>query len=146
MFMLSRADAERLKHLVTAADDKQQCHISTFVVGCALIWVCLIKSRPLDCRNRFRFSVSMTYLWNCLIAGCVIIQKSEAIGDNGIILAAKALGKRIKAIEKDWTDNGAWSIAEGSKTGCPCLTGVAESPNLRVYETDSGGEGLARLS
>ncbi|XP_039059704.1 coumaroyl-CoA:anthocyanidin 3-O-glucoside-6''-O-coumaroyltransferase 1-like [Hibiscus syriacus] len=154
-FVLSRAGAERLKHLVTAADDKHQCHISTFVVTCALMWVCLIKSKEIvtnnsshddkdkfyhfifsfDCRNLLGFSIPTTYFGNCIIPGCISIKKSEAIGENGIIFVAKALGQRIKAMGSDWTDNGAKSFEEMTKGQ---FIGVAGSPKLRVYDTDFG--------
>ncbi|KAK8537199.1 hypothetical protein V6N12_043372 [Hibiscus sabdariffa] len=77
-FVLGRAHAEILKNLVTAqcknSVDSGTYHISTFVVTCAFIWVCLIKSKervsyanseddnvfyyflfPIDCRTAWNF-------------------------------------------------------------------------------------------
>ncbi|KAE8662176.1 HXXXD-type acyl-transferase family protein, putative isoform 2 [Hibiscus syriacus] len=135
-FVLGRAHADKLKHWVTAhcknSVDSETCHVSTFVVTCAFIWVCLIKSKdrvshvvdneddkfyyflfPFDCRNRLEFPVPARYFGNCLKPGVVDIKKSELVGENGVVLAAKAIGKRIKEMER-------------------------RSPKLQVYDTDFG--------
>ena len=121
-FVLGRAHVERLKHLVTAQcrADSEQLHVSTFVVTCALMWVSLIKTQesvitnlsdegndkfyyflfPFDCRNRLEFSIPETYLGNCLKPSSTEMKKSELIGENGFVLAAKAIGSKVKEMEK----------------------------------------------
>ncbi|GMJ06440.1 hypothetical protein like AT1G03940 [Hibiscus trionum] len=153
-FVLSRAHAERLKHLVTAVDT-EQLHISTFVVTCAFIWVCLIKSKEsvtdddddkfyyflfaFDGRNRLEFPVPATYFGNCLQPCVTDVKKSELTGEDGIVLAAKAFGKTIKEMGSRglrWGEHWASTIIERAKTGR--LTPLAGSPKLRVYDTDFG--------
>ncbi|GMI99672.1 hypothetical protein like AT1G03940 [Hibiscus trionum] len=163
-FVLGRAHAETLKNLVTAqcksCVDSETYHVSTFVVTCAFIWVCLIKSKervsyangddddddvfyyflfPIDCRNRLEFPVPTRYLGNCLKPGLVEVKRSDLIGENGIISAAKAIGKGIKEMERSglrgqqhWQS----TIVERIKTGR--LTAAAGSPKLHVYDTDFG--------
>ncbi|XVF66904.1 hypothetical protein PTKIN_Ptkin10aG0076900 [Pterospermum kingtungense] len=166
-FVLDQAHADRLKHLVKAgygnSVDSEQLHISTFVVTCAFLWVCLIKSKesanatnklprgnddedefyyfvfPFDCRNRLEFPVPTAYFGNCLKAGLVDMKKSELIGDNGSVLAAKAIGNKIKEMGtsgltgvRDWVPG----LIERAKTGR--LTPVAGSPKFHVYDTDFG--------
>ncbi|MFQ6637319.1 hypothetical protein Gotur_013107 [Gossypium turneri] len=153
-FVLGRVHAERLKRLVTAqcrsSVDTEQYHISTFVVTCAYIWVCLIKSKesvannlshdngddelyyflfPYDSRNRLEFWVPTTYLGNCLKPCAIEIKKREVLGESGIILAAKAIGKGIKEMERS-------DKRIGTMTGR--FTVVAGSPKLQVYETNFG--------
>ncbi|KAL4385211.1 hypothetical protein GQ457_15G002750 [Hibiscus cannabinus] len=161
-FVLGRAHAEILKNLVTAqcknSVDSETYHISTFVVTCALIWVCLIKSKervsfanseddnvfyyflfPIDCRNRLEFPVPTRYLGNCLKPAVVDVKRSELIGEDGIISAAKAIGKRIKEMERSGLKGQQHSqstIVERIKTGR--LTAAAGSPKLQVYDTDFG--------
>ncbi|KAE8727397.1 HXXXD-type acyl-transferase family protein, putative isoform 2 [Hibiscus syriacus] len=158
-FVLSRAHAQRLKHLVTAVDTEQH-HISTFVVTCAIIWVCLVKSKecvannssldddddkfycflfPYDCRNRLEFPVPTAYFGNCLQPCIVDVKKSELLGEDGIILAAKAIGKTIKETEKRdlrGAEDRISTVIERFITGR--LTPVAGSPKLQVYDTDFG--------
>ncbi|KAK9985169.1 hypothetical protein SO802_034694 [Lithocarpus litseifolius] len=88
-FVLGQAHIRRLKHKITTQcvdEELEPLHISTFVVTCALIWVCLIKSQDsreskfsdidnekvyyfgfvADCRNRLEFPIPSTYFGNCL--------------------------------------------------------------------------------
>ncbi|XVE49832.1 hypothetical protein DITRI_Ditri01bG0113700 [Diplodiscus trichospermus] len=162
-FVLDRAHAERLKHLVTAqcrnGVDSEQLHVSTFVVTCAMIWVCLIKSKEsaanklshddddelnyfiltFDCRNRLEFPVPPAYFGNCL-SGCFVdVKKSELVGENGIVLAAKAIGSKIKELERNilgGLEHCKSSAAE--KIFSRCATTIAGSPKFQVYDTDFG--------
>ncbi|XP_039056636.1 coumaroyl-CoA:anthocyanidin 3-O-glucoside-6''-O-coumaroyltransferase 1-like [Hibiscus syriacus] len=91
------------------------------------------------CQNRLEFPVPTRYFGNCLKPGVVDIKKSELIGENGVVLAAKAIGKRIKEMERSglrgqqhWQQ----AIMERIKTGR--LTTAAGSPKLQVYDTDFG--------
>ncbi|XP_007043459.2 PREDICTED: coumaroyl-CoA:anthocyanidin 3-O-glucoside-6''-O-coumaroyltransferase 1 [Theobroma cacao] len=162
-FVLGRAHAERLKHLVTGqcrdGVESEQLHISTFVVTCAFIWVCLIKSKdsatnnlsrddddkfyfllfPFDCRNRLEFPVPPTYFGNCLRPGVVDVTKSELIGENGILLASKVIGNKIKEMERSGlrgAEHWISSLVERMKSRR--LTAVAGSPKFHVYDTDFG--------
>ncbi|KAE8736394.1 HXXXD-type acyl-transferase family protein, putative isoform 2 [Hibiscus syriacus] len=159
-FAFDQARIERLKQLVTTGDTEQS-HISTFVVTCAFIWVSLIKSKvtpannlsnnddddnkfyyfmfPSDCRNRLEFPVPSTYFGNCLKPCIVNVKKSELIGEDGIVLAAKAIGRTIKEAKRsglEWAENPGSAIIERAITGR--LTTIAGSPKLGVYDTDFG--------
>ncbi|TYH96139.1 hypothetical protein ES332_A12G158200v1 [Gossypium tomentosum] len=124
-FVLGRAHAEKLKHLVTAqcrsSVDTEQYHISTFVL---YYFLC-----PYDCRNRLEFWVPTTYLGNCLKPCAIEIKKREVLGESGIILAAKAIGKGIKEMERS---------DKRIETMTRSFTAVAGSPKLQVYETNFG--------
>ncbi|TYI99907.1 hypothetical protein E1A91_A13G050500v1 [Gossypium mustelinum] len=164
-FVFRRADVERLKQLVASqcmneANSNQFHHVSTFVVTCALTWVSLIKSKvsvvntlsyvddadelyyllfPFDCRNRLEFPVPSAYFGNCIKPGIVEMKKEELTGENGIVLAAKAIGSKVKEMVQSGisgAENWLTSIAERSKTGR--LINLAGSPKLRVYDTNFG--------
>ncbi|KAE8664062.1 HXXXD-type acyl-transferase family protein, putative isoform 2 [Hibiscus syriacus] len=159
-FTFDRARAERLKQLVTTGDAEQN-HISTFMVTCAFVWVSLIKSKEnlaynlsdnddddnkfyyfmfsSDCRNRLEFPVPTTYLGNCLRPCIVDVKRSELIGEDGIVLAAKAIGRAIKEAMRsgwEWAEDPVSAIRKRAITGR--LTPTAGSPKLGVYDTDFG--------
>ncbi|EOX98508.1 HXXXD-type acyl-transferase family protein, putative [Theobroma cacao] len=157
-FLLGRAHVEKLKHLVTEAKS-EQLHISTFVVTCAFIWVCLIKSQesstcnssdaddnkfyyfqfPFDCRNRLEFPVPETYFGNCLKPGIAEVKKSELIGENGILLAAKAIGNKVKEIEnRGFRDAESWVATLMERTRSGRFVSVSGSPKFYVYDINFG--------
>jgi len=89
----------------------------TFVVACAFTWVNLIKSQEkeagdlfdndkvyyfvfvADYRHRLEVKLPATYFGNCLAICHVPAKKSELLGENGIIMAARAIGKKVKELE-----------------------------------------------
>ncbi|KAJ4729916.1 putative Anthocyanin 5-aromatic acyltransferase [Melia azedarach] len=135
-----------------------QLHISTFVVTCAFMWVNLIKLQDssksnghlhddtvyhfvpvADCRDRFEFPVPATYFGNCLAFLFLTAKRSDLIGKNGIVFAAKAIGRQICELEKGplvgaekWVLN-LIKVVEAGR-----VVSVAGSPKLRVYDTDFG--------
>ncbi|KAJ7965041.1 Anthocyanin 5-aromatic acyltransferase [Quillaja saponaria] len=136
--------------------EKAPLRLSTFVVSCALIWVCLAKSEEntyiddeepynftfvADCRGRFEFSsVPATYFGNCVAPVYATLKRKEIVGENGIVEAAKAIRNKIKELEK----NGVLKVAERwmldaiEKTTTKHNVMVAGSPKLGVYEMDFG--------
>ncbi|XP_011047481.1 PREDICTED: coumaroyl-CoA:anthocyanidin 3-O-glucoside-6''-O-coumaroyltransferase 1-like [Populus euphratica] len=159
-FTIGQTHIERLKDLVSIQCMKNyqgQVHVSTFVVACAFIWVNMIKSQEkeasdlfdndkvcyfvfvADCRHRLEVKLPSTYFGNCLAICYVPAKKSELLGENGIIMAARAIGKKVKELEsgvlvgaEKWISK--WK--EVSEQGR--LVTVAGSPKLRAYETDFG--------
>lgn len=166
-FVMGQTQIERLKGWV-----KNQCagsnnleplySTSTFVVTCALIWVCLVKSQEFgeinnssssgddkpyyfifvaDCRNRLGFSlIPSTYFGNCLAICFVWVKRSELLGLNGIVAAAKAIGKRVRELESSGAVKGAekWMLDWKQVSELWDNVTVAGSPRLGVYETHFG--------
>ncbi|OMP07558.1 Transferase [Corchorus olitorius] len=157
-FVLGQAHVERLKQLVRAQDVESgaQLHISTFVVVCAFIWVCLIKSKEsasshddddLDKFYSFLFAfdgrnmleIPVTYFGNCIRPCVADVTKSEIIrGENGIVVAAaKAIGNKIKEAGSSGLQGAEHWISDITERGEPGrITAVAGSPKLKVYEID----------
>jgi hypothetical protein len=162
-FVLGRAQIEGLKKWVkgqcTNKEDLEPLHVSTFVVTCALIWVCLIKSQykgvssfsddnsklcyfifSADCRNRLKFAVPCTYFGNCIAPCFVELERGEVVGETGIFVAVKAIGKKVWQLETE--------ALRGAETWASCwkemsemgstIVSVAGSPRLGVYDTDFG--------
>ncbi|EOX99282.1 HXXXD-type acyl-transferase family protein, putative [Theobroma cacao] len=160
-FVMGRGDIDRLKRCVLIRclkqNESEQLRASTFVVSCAFVWTSLIKAQELcgrgkheddefhyfcfvaDCRNRPEFAIPETYLGNCLSICFVRMKRRELLGENGVVAATKAIGKRVWEFEKGalreaekWLTN--WK--EISETGH--LVTISGSPKLRAYETDFG--------
>ncbi|XWS39849.1 hypothetical protein CRYUN_Cryun18bG0090000 [Craigia yunnanensis] len=130
-FVLGRAHVERLKHLITAQcrADSEQLHVSTFVDFLF----------PFDCRNRLEFSIPETYFGDCIKPSIREMKKRELIGENGFVLAAKAIGSKVKEMEKSGlrdVENWIPTLMERIRSGR--LIAVAGSPKLHVYDINFG--------
>ncbi|KAJ7971836.1 Anthocyanin 5-aromatic acyltransferase [Quillaja saponaria] len=164
-FVLSLAHIDKLKQWVSGSvkcksNELVSIHISTFVVASALIWVCLVKSEeeskakefsdnytetfyhfafPADCRNRFELSIPETYFGNCLDLCFVSLKRKELVGENGIVEAAKAIGKKVRELETVAL-RGAdrWILDYKEKMESGKIISLAGSPKLGVYETNFG--------
>ncbi|KAG5224905.1 coumaroyl-CoA:anthocyanidin O-glucoside-6''-O-coumaroyltransferase [Salix suchowensis] len=128
------------------------------ICGCmCFTWVNLIKSQEkeasdlfdsdevyhfvfvADCRHRLETKLPETYFGNCLAICFVPVKKRELLGEHGIIIAAKAIGGKVKELERGvllGAEKWISSWKEISEQGR--LVTVAGSPKLRAYETDFG--------
>uniref|UniRef100_A0A2P2J2K2 Coumaroyl-CoA:anthocyanidin 3-O-glucoside-6''-O-coumaroyltransferase 1-like n=1 Tax=Rhizophora mucronata TaxID=61149 RepID=A0A2P2J2K2_RHIMU len=157
-FRISKENIEKLKRQVSD-HTLGQLHASTFTVTSAIIWVALIKTEgyeagvlpdvdkpcyfdfPVDCRERLEKKVPNNYFGNCVGVCFVPARRGELLGDNGIVVAAKTIGEKIKEFieggvlrdAETWLTTWKEMHAEGKS-----LFSVASSPRLRVYETDFG--------
>lgn len=157
--VLSRDQIDELKQRVTAQirnDNESPSRVSTFVVTSALMWVYTIKLQEsgseitdddviyhfvpvADCRERFEFPIPARYFGNCLAFLFISARRSELMGKDGVVFAAKAIGRKICELEKgalvgaeNWMSN----LNHVVKTGR--VLAVAGSPKFGVYETDFG--------
>ncbi|CAJ1956468.1 unnamed protein product [Sphenostylis stenocarpa] len=159
--VLNRDRVEKLKTWVSlrcAGYTSETLHISTFVVTCSLIWVCMIRSEErkvndvaqdldelcylaflADCRDSPEFSLPSSYFGNCLASCLVAIKRSKVVGENGIVEVAKAIEKRVRDLKSDLSEaeklmsdfRELWKLRKS-------LVVIAGSPKLTVYETDFG--------
>ncbi|XP_060672796.1 coumaroyl-CoA:anthocyanidin 3-O-glucoside-6''-O-coumaroyltransferase 1 [Ziziphus jujuba] len=161
-FDLGHSQIERLKHWVqNQCSDTTNLYTSTFVVTCALIWVCLVKSQQAfgetnnvpdrnyekpcylifvaDCRNRFELSIPFTYFGNCLALCFVSVKKSELLGVNGMVEAVKAIGNKVGELESGGLKGAEkWMLDWKTVAELGDYITVAGSQRLGIYETDFG--------
>ncbi|XWS09367.1 hypothetical protein CRYUN_Cryun40dG0079100 [Craigia yunnanensis] len=122
--VISQSHVEMLKKWIARKcmeeNEKDHPRLSTFVVTTAFIWVCLIKLHhssitpdesvrnddaiflfvfQADCRDRLRLPTN--YFGNCLKPCIATAKRSEIIGENGIFVTAKAIGREIQEFEKE---------------------------------------------
>ncbi|XWS27097.1 hypothetical protein CRYUN_Cryun26dG0087100 [Craigia yunnanensis] len=132
--------------------------MSTFVVTCAYMWACLIKLQEsgtqhlllgdsnelshflfaADCRDRLKLPT--TYFGNCIVLRFATAKKSELTGQNGILVAARAIGKEVMELDKGPLKGAEASSSKRKeifKTGHHVIIATA-SPKLGVFNVDFG--------
>ncbi|KAL4283444.1 hypothetical protein GQ457_16G011200 [Hibiscus cannabinus] len=129
--------------------------MSTFVVTCAYAWVCLLKLQyhnptsddsdeisyfhlPVDYRGHLK--LPETYFGNCVLLRMTRAKKSELLGENGILVAATAIGKEIMEFQEEpFKDAEAcWAkVVEVIKMLKDSVY-VTSSPKFGVYSSDFG--------
>ncbi|MED6147247.1 hypothetical protein PIB30_042273, partial [Stylosanthes scabra] len=131
-------------------------HVSAYVLTCALLWVCLVKTQQSMNRKmgdedpiyfgfiaggitRLDFEVPMSYLGNCVGFGRASLRRRDLVGEEGVIVAAKAIGSTIKKLDESilgeaekWVLE--WRVLHGSEQHVHATW----SPKLKLYECDFG--------
>lgn len=158
-FIMDRVVIERLKKRVSTRmilNGSEPFHVSSFVATCAWIWVCMVKTQKskdkdremmkkvtyfafvADIRTRLGFTIPSFYFGNCLDFCVESVKTSELVGENGLVVAAKAIGKEVEELQKGGAlRRGEKWVHLWKKIGTEAVS-VAGSPKLRVYETDFG--------
>ncbi|KAH7575854.1 hypothetical protein JRO89_XS02G0232200 [Xanthoceras sorbifolium] len=162
--VLKQTKIKQLKHWIATADNQQQSkiygeeiRISTFAVACAFMWVNLVKLREqirgsldddddmlyhflalADCRERFGSKIPATYFGNCVTQIYAPIKRRDLMGANGMVIAAKAIGRQIYKLGKGSVFKGEEKFPSSSKEIFKYgrVVTVASSPKCRVYETN----------
>lgn len=159
-FVMSRADIEELRQRVnTARGEKRPLHLSSFVLTCAHVWVCLAKAQrnetsivhfmfAVDCRSRLDPPIPDTYFGNCIGACMGSVRRCDITrgDDDGLVAACEAFGGGIQRLNDDndggggvlkeadqWIPRALSIVAQGDR-----FFSVAGSPRIRVYDMDFG--------
>ena len=152
-FDFTRANIQTLKERVlktTTASDSSTLHLSTFSLGCAYTWICLVKAEEIkgektamifgvDVRSRLDPPVPETYFGNC-IAGRVAVAETKGLtGEDGLFVAMKAITEALKSLD-DGVLNGAelWVSKFLDFSLYDKIYSVAGSQRFEVYGTDYG--------
>ncbi|GFP99075.1 anthocyanin 5-aromatic acyltransferase [Phtheirospermum japonicum] len=108
-FVLREAEIQQLKNLVVAVNSKK-VRVSSFVVACAHLWTCLVKSAgedvgdderyyfgfPVDCRWRSNPPLPDNYFGNCSTIVMTESTYGKLRGREGFLAAAEAVGEAIQ--------------------------------------------------
>jgi hypothetical protein len=167
-FILTRHQVENLKKWVLTKSQTigfETLHLSTFVVTCSLFWVCMVKTKSQDDKNKsivdcdsdndfednygFRFlmdlrnhfEISTNYFGNCLGACVATLPKWKLVGENGICEAVNSIGREIKNFSDPLIGVEKLMFHHrinelGIKSRNMIL--AVGSPKFNVYETDFG--------
>lgn len=166
-FVLSKTTINRFKSWISKWSTilgLEPLRISSFAAVCAFTWVCIVKSTledgtvPLvaededdsdnsqlphlaflaDCRNRLQTPLPETYFGNCLVGRYVAMEKKVLLGQDGIVLAANAIARKVKELENGGTERCMFDQPRMITRRLGVPLNVAGSPWLAVYDTDFG--------
>ncbi|CAL9101106.1 unnamed protein product, partial [Musa acuminata var. zebrina] len=161
-FALKKDHIRRLKELVSAKAGAMEgggasLRCSTIMATYAYVWVCLVKARAYesdrtahflfaaDCRGRLRPPLPAAYFGNCIGVCFVEAKAGDLLRENGVVSAAKAIGKAIEEFADDPL-RGAETWPERIKSIVPRQPlSVAGSPRFRVYDLDFGWGGPKKV-
>ncbi|XP_050379969.1 malonyl-CoA:anthocyanidin 5-O-glucoside-6''-O-malonyltransferase-like [Argentina anserina] len=152
-FEFTRANIQTLRDRVvktTRVSDPSPLHLSTFSLGCAYTWICLVKAGEIkgektamifgvDVRSRLDPPVPDTYFGNCIVGRVAVAETKGLTGDDGLVVAVKAINEALKSL-----DDGVFSGAElwVSKfldfSLYDKIYSIAGSQRFEVYGTDFG--------
>ncbi|KAL5582633.1 hypothetical protein UlMin_015075 [Ulmus minor] len=153
-FVMDGTQIQRLKRWVKNQfhrdDSDQSLYLSTYVVSCALTWVCFFKCFPgdedqqynfgflADKRNLLENPIPNTYFGNFLTGCGVSIKRRDLLAANGIAYAAKAIGEKVWEL-KTFKDLEPTEVClDLNESVLSSSMGVAGSPKFGLYEIDFG--------
>ncbi|KAG4915109.1 hypothetical protein JHK87_052666 [Glycine soja] len=159
-FLMSATEMEKIKcFIINFCKEKNQTqpvHLSPYVLTCAFVWVCLLKNQ--QCLNervkhedptyfgfiaggitRLDYLGPKTYSGNCVGFGRASVKIKELLGQDGIVVAARAIGSTIKKLDSSLFDGAEkwildWEVFHGSEQHVHAKW----SPKLKLYELDFG--------
>ncbi|KAL3508541.1 hypothetical protein ACH5RR_027942 [Cinchona calisaya] len=156
-YIVTLADIEKLKNLVRKKMP-ESVHVSSFVVTCAYVWTCPMKSVSaleektnedeiqcvwfaVDVRAYLKPPVPDNYFGNCIISCIAKVVHSQLIGNEGFVIAAAAIGEAIEKMLH--TQEGPLELAKYWMSQCEEVNwldsnGVSGSPKFNTYEADFG--------
>ncbi|KAF6171121.1 hypothetical protein GIB67_041757 [Kingdonia uniflora] len=158
-FLIGQPEIEGLKRwILTRILEKDtqlkeaSFNLSSFVVTCAYIWVCLVKALgchyddnvrehfffPVECRDRLNPALPKNYFGNCLVPCLTFANKEDLLGKDGIVVAAEVIGKGIQMSIKGVLEGFQDDLANCSLTALEHVSGIAGSPKWKFYETNFG--------
>ncbi|KAK1582259.1 hypothetical protein Q3G72_013355 [Acer saccharum] len=155
-FELTREDLKKLRNRVEeyyqVKESKNKLHLSTFVLTCAYVFVCMVKARggdrdreviigfTADYRTRLEPPITSNYFGNCVVTQVSFLKAEDLMEEKGVEIAAEKLSEAIKGME----NKGAVEALEklfslfGKVGGGIQFLGTAGSNRFGVYETDFG--------
>lgn len=158
-FVLSIDDLQRIKTMIIAQCKKmnqpQPILLSAYVLACSLVWICLMKCQGITSANvsekpayfgfiaggitRLDFTVPSTYFGNCVAFGRTGAMESDLLSENGLVVAAKAIGKKIKDLDQEVLRDAKRWISEWEEMLASNVNViVVGSPKVDLYDMDFG--------
>ncbi|KAK2640681.1 hypothetical protein Ddye_028476 [Dipteronia dyeriana] len=155
-FELTREDLKKLRNRVEeyyqVKESKNKLHLSTFVLTCAYVFVCMVKARggdrdrevvigfTADYRTRLEPPIPSNYFGNCLATLVLFLKAGDLMEEKGFEIAADKLSEAIKGLENKRAVEALEEIFDlygKVKEGTQILS-TSGSNRFGVYETDFG--------
>ncbi|KAF2299299.1 hypothetical protein GH714_031385 [Hevea brasiliensis] len=159
-FQLSRESIEKLRenvvsyhqqHGAAGLQPMKEVRLSTFVLTCAYVSVCLVKVRggdgsrlvyflvAADCRSRLNPPIPQNYFGNGVFVHDTVIEARTFMEENGVAIIAEKLSGLIKGLEKGLFRGAKESHERLRSAGAEVQKfGIAGSPQFQYYEEDFG--------
>ncbi|XP_021905354.1 malonyl-CoA:anthocyanidin 5-O-glucoside-6''-O-malonyltransferase-like, partial [Carica papaya] len=158
-FELTREDIKKLREKIQKESNQPQLHLSSFVITCAYVLVCMVKARsvesddkdvslgfPADYRIRLNPPVPLNYFGNCVGLHLFVGKAVDFLGDQGIAMAAEKVSNVVKELENGELfekEKERISMFMGLRPGA-LVVKVAARPGLAFTGRTSGGADLER--
>nr|XP_043610034.1 anthocyanin 5-aromatic acyltransferase-like [Erigeron canadensis] len=151
-FVLKLSDINMIKnHILVKCrmiNEDPPIHLSPYVSACSYIWICLLKvGEIIDTKDgcqylgfnaggitRLGYDVPSNYFGNCIGFGRCKGLENELLSENGVVFAAKCIGKEIKRLDKDVLGGGENWISDWNELNIRILG----SPKVDSYGLDFG--------
>ncbi|CAJ1782352.1 unnamed protein product [Sphenostylis stenocarpa] len=162
-FLMSATEMEKIKRFIInfckEKNQPQPVHLSPYVLSCAFIWVCLLKiqqfvNEKVNKNNledptyfgfiaggitRLDYPVPKTYLGNCVGFGRASVRRKELLGEDGIVVAARAIGSTVKKLDASLIAGAEkWILDWEELYESEQHVHATWSPKLKLYELDFG--------
>ncbi|XP_057472377.1 coumaroyl-CoA:anthocyanidin 3-O-glucoside-6''-O-coumaroyltransferase 2-like [Actinidia eriantha] len=158
-FVVGRHDMEKLKKWILTLSNKifGSCplYLSPYVITCAYVWTCLTKVRCPNTKSlgkephyfgfiaggitRLDYPVSKTYFGNCVSFGRSVATGHELVGEDGVVIAAKAIGDTVEKLNGEVLGGAEnWILDWKELFGSDLHVVVTGSPKLGLYGLDFG--------
>ncbi|KAK4777392.1 hypothetical protein SAY87_017579 [Trapa incisa] len=129
-FAVSRDHIDRLKSWILKQSEEQLLRVSTFVAICAYAWVCLVKSMEAE---KVTGSSNTDPVYGFVFSvDCRGRLGDDLVGRQGILLAARAIGAKVKELGEE---GGPLRALERLYVEVDEMAGT---PRQRLYDTDFG--------
>ncbi|KAF6141759.1 hypothetical protein GIB67_027937 [Kingdonia uniflora] len=157
-FIMDLPKVEKLKkwvltQIIEKHKKEPSFYVTTLVVTCAYVWVCLVKALegihplnnvrehfmlPINARTRIDPALPVTYFGNCLLFSFTSTQQTDLLGEDGLVLAAEAIAKaNPRDVNEVLNDVGNY-IFNLSSAESERLLIISGSPKLRSYDVNFG--------
>ncbi|XP_022151599.1 phenolic glucoside malonyltransferase 1-like [Momordica charantia] len=151
---LTPRNLQKLKQWVLKKRGNNDEHVSSFALATAYLCVCTAKSEGLrdgkfvfgfaaDARTRLKPPVPSNYFGNCLVACFVFMERSEILGENGMVVASEAISEAIRNLgetalkgAENWCSLMAEIISDNSQSAG--FISIAGSPRFGDYSANFG--------
>ncbi|KAJ9159595.1 hypothetical protein P3X46_025095 [Hevea brasiliensis] len=150
-FQLTREEINKLKNNVLSQLENP-IHVSTFVVTCAYVLVCMVKARggdgnrmvwflfTADSRRRLDPPLPANYFGNCIASPDVVTEARYFMAENGFFNIAKRISGAIEGLKKglfQGEDDKLLSLKSNVRSEVQVI-GLAGSTKFDVYGCDFG--------
>ncbi|KAI9403280.1 hypothetical protein POPTR_001G395700v4 [Populus trichocarpa] len=140
-----------LRYHPEATDPTERLHLSTYVLACSYVSICLVKARggdadrevyfswSVDCRSRLDPPLPPNHFGDTIVAHHIVSKAGDFMQENGLAIIAEKLSASINGLEKGLLEGSSERFEMLLSLGPEVrLISVAGATGLKFYNTDFG--------